>query len=439
MTPAQSRTVAPLPRCGRYYRLMRVWLLHMGETLPVDGPDARVYRYGLLAQALTNRGHEVVRFAPTFNHVTKEQRAGGDEVHTISDQYRIHLIYGKGYRRHVGYARWSLHRSFARRFLEIQRALPRPQIIICALPTPDICHAIERLHAESSVPYVVDIRDLWPDVLVQRTPKWTRGMVRGAVRPIVAANRSAFSKATALCAVSKSYLDWALMNAGRSEGPYDRVFPLGYAPPIVDSAEDAERRREHWEKRLPPAAVTVVFSGMFNRQSDLTTVLRAVETLNSRDSNAFRFVLCGDGPMFSQVRDAADDMPNVILPGWVNTSDLSSILALADIAVAPYPADSLISLPNKLFEYLAQGLPVVTSLGSEFRGIIETAQCGAYFRPGDSSALAEALQLYRAKPETLLAQGRAAKNLWASTYSSSIIYPRMASWLEDLACSGESV
>ena len=53
---------------------MRAWLLTVGEPLPCDGPNERLHRTGLLAEALHSRGHEVLWWSSTFDHARKRFR-----------------------------------------------------------------------------------------------------------------------------------------------------------------------------------------------------------------------------------------------------------------------------------------------------------------------------------------------------------------------------
>ena len=83
---------------------MKVWLIHLGELLPIDG-KVRLFRYGILAEMLAERGHSVTRWAPTFIHATKNQRFTHGQTVDVNEKYRIELLYAQGYRRHVSLAR----------------------------------------------------------------------------------------------------------------------------------------------------------------------------------------------------------------------------------------------------------------------------------------------------------------------------------------------
>ena len=80
---------------------MRIWLAHIGETFPLDG-TSRAWRYGMLARELARRGHQVLRWAPTFCHARKTQRFDRDTVVELEPNYRAQFVYAAGYQHHRG-------------------------------------------------------------------------------------------------------------------------------------------------------------------------------------------------------------------------------------------------------------------------------------------------------------------------------------------------
>ena len=58
---------------------MKVWLVKLGEPLPVDG-NRRLHRYGILAEMLSQKGHEVTWWTSTFDHWDKKQRFETDKA-----------------------------------------------------------------------------------------------------------------------------------------------------------------------------------------------------------------------------------------------------------------------------------------------------------------------------------------------------------------------
>ena len=54
--------------------------------------------------------------------------------------------------------------------------------------------------------------------------------------------------------------------------------------------------------------------------------------------------------------------------------------------------------PNKVFDYMAAGRPIVLAIDGVIRQVVEAAGCGTFVRPGDAAAMAEAIRGLAANP-----------------------------------------
>src|SRR5438045_1803110 len=132
---------------------MRIWLLTIGEPLPTDGCAERLLRTGLLAEILTNRGHQVVWWSSTFDHARKRQRFDRDTTIDVAANYNLRLLHGPAYARNVSIKRWFNHRTVARKFSRLAAAERRqPDIILCSLPTVELCRATIEYGQARNVP-----------------------------------------------------------------------------------------------------------------------------------------------------------------------------------------------------------------------------------------------------------------------------------------------
>ena len=68
--------------------------------------------------------------------------------------------------------------------------------------------------------------------------------------------------------------------------------------------------------------------------------------------------------------------PNVILLGWLNNSDLQTQLDNAHFGLMFYNHNSPQGWPNKLIEYMSNGLPIINSLNGESSDLIESSELG---------------------------------------------------------------
>src|SRR3954451_24845785 len=103
---------------------MNIWLITVGEPLPIDGPNARLLRAGILSERLGGHGHQVTWWTSTFDHFAKKQRFDRDTDLTLSSGVRLKLLHGPTYRRNVSFQRIANHRVLGKKFEKAARGEP---------------------------------------------------------------------------------------------------------------------------------------------------------------------------------------------------------------------------------------------------------------------------------------------------------------------------
>jgi glycosyltransferase involved in cell wall biosynthesis len=158
--------------------------------------------------------------------------------------------------------------------------------------------------------------------------------------------------------------------------------------------------------------------------------MAAAGRLSAAGENAVQFVLSGKGDQESELAGAAARLRNVVLTGWLSAEQLSAVAAVAGIGVAAYSKGAPQGLPNKIFEYLSAGLPILCSLPTEARELIEHYDCGSYYEAGNAEALAEGT-LRLAKDENLRSEmARNALAVFVHRFSADSVYNDFADYLE---------
>ena len=138
-----------------------------------------------------------------------------------------------------------------------------------------------------------------------------------------------------------------------------------------------------------------------------------VAVANSQPSDRV-VVLLGSGPMFHQLRTAADTdalRGALFVQPAVSIEELPDWVASADVGVVMFRAtncNNYLAAPNKLFDYLVSGVPVVTSDFPEMRRLVAEVDGGVACKPGDPAALAQAIDkiLVTAPPERAAQRAR---------------------------------
>ena len=142
---------------------------------------------------------------------------------------------------------------------------------------------------------------------------------------------------------------------------------------------------------LPVGAVAVGFAGSMKAWHGVADLIDAMQLVAA--NSPAHLVLIGSGPEADRVRRQVADRrlgERTRHFGQVPHSQIPSLLAALDVAVAPYaPSAGFYFSPLKVLEYLAAGLPVVCPRLGDLPELV--GEAGVLYRPGDSGALAESI------------------------------------------------
>jgi glycosyltransferase involved in cell wall biosynthesis len=160
-----------------------------------------------------------------------------------------------------------------------------------------------------------------------------------------------------------------------------------------------------------PERFTFVYAGAHGPANGLDVVVDACELLQRRGDRRVRVVLIGDGPVKPDITQAAADasQTNLELLDPVPKSEIAAVLRSADAGLMVLAAADLFTYgvsPNKLFDYLAADLPVVTNVPGLVSEIVEATGAGIVAPAGDAAALADAMTSMASwPPARLLSSG----------------------------------
>lgn len=415
---------------------MNIWIVEVGEPLPIDEGAPRLMRAGLLCEELAAKGHDATWFTSSFNHYRKSMRPVGEfHVPCGDSHYEVITLAARGYRRHVSVQRLLDHRATARDLLRLAPRRPRPDVICAGLPTLDLAVASARLAEAFECPLVVDVQDLWPDAFAERLP----GPLSRAASPLFAAMRRqarrACSAATSMVGVTEPFLQWGLRHAGRARGPLDRAIPLAYRRPVDDDGDD-ERGLAYWAASgIDFTDPVVAFVGSLSDAFDFEHIVATAREWSTTHPEV-RFVVAGTGPADPLVERAAAELPNLVKPGWLDGAELHVLLSHAAVGLAPYRPrpDMVANITNKIIEYMSAGVPIATSLqiGLTADLLAETGT-GASYDMEDPVGLGKALESLLGSSSDHAAMSARARAVFDERFDAGRVY---ADYADHLAAVG---
>lgn len=406
---------------------MKIWIISDGEPLPTDNENVRLRRMGNLANILSERGNDVVWFSSNFEHYTKQFRTDQDEVKTINSNYKIVLLQTKGYKKNVSLNRLLHFKTFSDKFLRIAAQLKKPDIILSTMAPIQASKAVQQYALESEVPYVIDIRDLWPEIYYEVTPKLLHPLVKLLVEKNKKTLEKVLKNSTSIVGVTEKFLEYGLSIAKISKRSNDAVFHTAY-PDILDSNEKA---KEFWnELGIENNDFIVTFVGNFGKQFNLKTLFKAIDLI---DDKRIKFVLCGVGEKFNYYYEKYHSNPQVIMPGWLGKNEIATLLKLSSVGVAPY-VDSInfrLNMPNKFGEYLSASLPILVSVPGMMEEKLNENKNGYYYKD-EYELRNKIIELYQ-NFDLLKKMSTSSRELYKNQFNVDTVYTEFAQYLENVA------
>jgi glycosyltransferase involved in cell wall biosynthesis len=219
-----------------------------------------------------------------------------------------------------------------------------------------------------------------------------------------------------------------------------RGVPAGkvhFIPTGVDvAAFDAEPDREFLRRHGLQGAWVAVYLGAHGRVNGLDYLLDAADELKGRPG--IRIILIGDGSEKPRLEAEAGrrDLGSVLrfLPP-VPRSTVPGILKACDamLMINRSGPGMQYVMPNKFFDYLASGRPLVTNVDAELTSLVCEAGCGLVAKPDDPADLARALERLRADPQAARAMGDRGRALAADRFDRRRLVEQIEAILGDAA------
>jgi len=313
--------------------------------------------------------------------------------------------------------------------LHALRRLGKVDVLIASSP-PFFAHpAGDLLRIVRRLPVVMEVRDLWPDYLVEMG---TLRPGRLPARALLSAERRMLRKAAGVTAVTESFRRRIIEKGVPEERT--GVFPNGtdtgfYRPLEAEPPVEALRRRGD--------ELIVGYLGNFGAGQELRTVVDAAARL-AGDGASVRFVLAGDGKERARVEaHLAERAPgNVELHAPIPKESTPAFYNACDLCLVPLAPLEVFNetVPSKLFEILACGTPVLASVDGEARAIVEESGGGMVRPPGDDAAMADAIRVFAGVDAgERAAMGRRGRRYIREHYERGRIADRYLEFLERFA------
>jgi glycosyltransferase involved in cell wall biosynthesis len=387
-------------------------------------------RHADLARRWAQHGHAVRIIGSSFSHVTQGSGARLPSRTQLAPGVELRSLWTPGYAGN-GPRRAADMAWFGVAAAATGLTAERPDVVLGSSPHPLAAAAALTAAARHRVPFVLEIRDLWPQTLVDLGGLAAHGAVTRTLYRLEAALVGRAAATVVVPPAAGTYLGERGMEVRR----------LVHIPNGVDPAGDAAATTGAGTRlvaeigRLRAAGRTVlVYAGSDGMANGVDVLVRAAAAAGP----VVHLVVVGDGPHRGRTEAAAagTGAVNVTLGGQLPKADARAVVGAADAAVfhlhdAPVFRYGL--SPNKLFDYLSSGRPVLYA-GPAVPNPATAAGTPVVAPPGDVGAIAEAmLQLARMPATERARRGQAGREFVAAEHSLDVLAQRYLSLFEELA------
>jgi glycosyltransferase involved in cell wall biosynthesis len=273
------------------------------------------------------------------------------------------------------------------------------------------------------VPFLFEVRDLWPEFAI------AIGVLRNQIliKASLWLERFLYRRADRVMVNSPGFIEHVTQHGAR----WVELVPNGVDPAMFDPGEDGHCLKDKYNL---DGKFIALYAGAHGVSNDLSLVLQAADRLRQRKD--ISIVLVGDGKEKAHLQAEAISMnlPNVSFIPPVPKTEMASVLAAGDACIAILKPLELYNTtyPNKVFDYMAAGRPVVLAIDGVIRQVVENAGAGVPVSPGNADALACAIESLADDPHNARQMGLAGRAYVERKFNRSQLSEKLALLLDDM-------
>jgi glycosyltransferase involved in cell wall biosynthesis len=170
--------------------------------------------------------------------------------------------------------------------------------------------------------------------------------------------------------------------------------------------------------------LTIIYAGALQRMKGITFLVQAV-----KDLKRVRLIMAGYGELEKDIERISKLVRNISFKGRIPHDSAIRLTSASDCVVALYDPEirtHILASPNKFFEAIMCGKPIITNCGTHVGDLVKRFECGSTVKYGDVNALKQVLILFRDNPKLRRALGRNGRRAYESHFDWETITRRLA-------------
>jgi glycosyltransferase involved in cell wall biosynthesis len=388
LTPVLFEDDAERARVEPAERRLRIIIASQYFPPEIGATQTRMQAF---AEFLAARGHRVTVICEFPNHphgVIPAEYRGRLVEDDRTNPYRVLRVWVKANPEKTKTSRMAFYLSYSALATAVAPRAGRADVVLATTPPLFVGAVGLAIARMKRVPFVLDVRDLWPAAAASLGELSPGRLLRLAET----LERFLYRQAAVVIGVTRPFCEHA--NQVRGFGPNAVLIPNGTLDLFFSSGARKARQR----LGVSDDRFLVTFAGTHGIAQALPAVLDAAHRANG----GVQFAFIGEGPVKNELLRSAKErgLENVTFHPQLPLEEVVPFLAASDALLVPLAAEPTFQgfVPSKLFDFMATGRPVILAAAGEAARILEQSGAGLAIEPENPDALARAVKWLAAHP-----------------------------------------
>lgn len=383
---------------------MNILYIHQYFITPNEPGGTRSY---WIAQELIKNGHQVTMLTSSskFIEPIKEITIDGIKAIYIKEEYNQSMSI---------FQRLKAFLNFMFKSTQIALKMKDVDLVIATSTPLTIGFPALMLKWFKNTPYVFEVRDLWPEVPIQM------GAFKSPliVKPTRWFEKTIYKNAKHVIALSPGMQDGVIKYISKEKtsmipnmAKKDEFWPR---EKDINLSENLGLKRDSFK---------IIHFGSLGIANGAESIVESAKLMKNDESVEFLFVGGGstESKLIEECRNSG--LTNVKFLGKYSMKETSEIVNLSDVSIVSFKDLPILytNSPNKLFDSLSAGKPIIVNSAGWTKDVVEKHQCGFYINPNKPQELVDKILQLKNNIELVKAMGENSRALAETVFDKSIL------------------
>ena len=394
---------------------MKILYIHQYFNTPRESGGTRSY---WISQELLKRGHQVTMITTARKgRMPGEQEIDGIHVISVKNEYSNYMSAPRKVWSFVNFIRLAIKEAGKVNNVDIVYATSTPLTV---------GYIALQLKKKKGWRYVFEVRDLWPEFPIQIGAiknKWVIKYLRGLEKQI-------YERSEHVVALSPGMKD-GVIETGIPENKVSMIPNMSKPDKFYPHEPNQEIVKQFG---IDLSKFNVIHFGAMGKANGLQYIIEAAKILKESGNHTIQFLFLGLGATEPKLKDMVEKygLKNVSFLGNHKMEVLSEVVNCCQASIISFLNLPILrtNSPNKLFDSLSAGKPIIVNSAGWTKDIAEKEDCGFFVDPEKPSELAAKLEFFKDQKDILERWGKNARKLSVEVYDKDILSAQVADVLE---------